>query len=93
MICSFSAGAMAFAKENVVKVLVESESVTFRGNRSYSDSARPLERAIFCEKNGQNYIVYNKQIRKSNSSGANPFDSGVLFYIVCYDEAMTRNSL
>lgn len=28
MICSFSAGAMAFAKENVVKVLVESESVT-----------------------------------------------------------------
>lgn len=56
---------------------------------SIENITQALERAIFCEKNGQNYIVYNEQIRKSNSNGADPFDGGVLFYIVCYDEAIT----
>lgn len=89
MICSFSAGAMAFAKENVVKVLVEPESVTLEEIGLTLILPEHWKGQYSVKKNGQNYIVYNKQIRKSNSSTADPFDGGVLFYIVCYDEAMT----
>lgn len=89
MICSFSAGAMAFAKENVVKVLVEPESVTLEEIGLTMILPDHWKGQYSLKKNGQNYIVYNEQIRKSISSGTDPFDGGVLFYIVCYEEAMT----
>jgi len=89
MVCSFSVGAFAFAREVVVEVPARQETLTLeeinltmilpdRWNGKYS-----------VEKNDRNYVVYNKQIREAVSDGTDPFDGGVLFYIVCYEEVMT----
>jgi hypothetical protein len=41
------------------------------------------------EKDGQNYIFYHTQTRESIGEEGEPFGGGVLFYIVCYEGAMT----
>ena len=87
MVCSFSAGAMAFAKENVVKVLVEPEFVSLEeiGLTMILPDSWKGEYAV--EKNGRNFIIYSNKIR-DGSVRSDAFD-GILFYIVCYDTAMT----
>lgn len=42
------------------------------------------------EKNGQNYVVYNPKMREAVGEGTYLLDGGVLFTIVCYEEAMTE---
>ncbi len=89
MVCSFSAGAFAFGRETVVEVSVEQEMVMLEEINLTLIFPNGWKGKYSVEKAGQNYIVYHTQIRDDISTGADAFDGGVLFYIVCYNEAMT----
>lgn len=89
MICSFSAGTLAFARETVVEVPVEQESAILEEINLTLIFPDDWKEKYSVEKDGQNYIFYHTQIREDVSTGIDAFDGGVLFYIVCYEEAMT----
>lgn len=89
MACSFSAGAMAFARETVVEVPIEQEKAVLAEIHLTLILPDGWKGKYSVEKNGQNYIVYHTQIREDESAGIDPFDGGVLFYIACYEESMT----
>lgn len=83
MACSFSIGALAFTREKVVEVPVEQETVTLEEIGLTLILPDSWKGKYSMEKSGQNYICYQMQVRE-----AGEFD-GILFYIVCYEEAMT----
>lgn len=89
MVCSFSTGAIVFARETVVEVPIEQEMAVLEEIDLTLIFPNEWKGKYFIEKSGQNYIVYHKQIREDVSAGIDAFDGGVLFYIVCYEEAMT----
>lgn len=89
MVCSFSAGAFAFARETVVEVPVEQETATLNEINLTLIFPDEWKGKYSVEKDGQNYIVYHTQVREEVSAGIDAFDGGVLFYIVCYEESMT----
>lgn len=89
MVCSFSVGAFAFAREVVVEVPAKQETLTLEEISLTMILPDSWSGKYSVVKNNQNYIVYNKQIREAVSDGTELFDGGVLFYIVCYEEAMT----
>ena len=86
MVSSFSVGAIAFARE----VPVEQETLELEGVDLTLILPDSWAGQYSVEKYGQNYVVYNSQIRESVSEGIDMFDGGVLFYIVCYEESMTE---
>ena len=86
MVSSFSAGAIAFARE----VPAEHETLELKGVDLTLILPDSWAGQYSVEKYGQNYVVYNSQIREAVSEGIDMFDGGVLFYIVCYDESMTE---
>ena len=86
MISSFSVGAIAFARE----VPVEQETLELEGVDLTLILPNSWAGQYSVDKDGQNYVVYNPQIRKSVSKGIDMVDGGVLFYIVCYEESMTE---
>lgn len=90
MFSSFSVGAMAFAREIIIEVPVEQEIIELEGGSLALIFPDSWKGQYAVEKNGQNYIVYNLEIKKAVSNGISPWDGGVLFTIVCYDEAMTE---
>lgn len=86
---SFSAGAFAFAREVVVEVPAEQETVALEEidlTLILPDSWKGKYSVV---KNGQNYIFYHTKIREAVSTGLGAYDGGALFTIVCYEEAMT----
>lgn len=86
MIFSFSAGAMAFARE----VPAGQETLELEGvdlTLILPDSWAGQYSVV---KYDQNYVVYHTKIREAVSQGIDLFDGGVLFCIVCYDESMTE---
>lgn len=89
MVCSFSAGAFAFVHETMVEVPIEQETVTLEEINLALVFPDDWKGKYSVEKDGQNYIVYHTQTREDASAGIDGFDGGVLFYIVCYEEAMT----
>ncbi len=89
MACSFSAGALAFARETVVEVPIEQETAVLEEINLTLIFPNEWKGKYSVEKDGQNYIIYHTQIREDVSAGIDAFDGGVLFYIVCYEEAMT----
>ena len=89
MACSFSAGALAFARETVVEVPVEQETAVLKEINLTLIFPDEWKGKYAIEKDGQNYIVYHTQIRENVSAGIDAFDGGVLFYIACYGESMT----
>ena len=89
MACGFSVGAFAFAREVVVEVPARQETVTLEEINLTMLLPDSWVGKYSVVKNNQNYIVYNKQIREAVSDGTELFDGGVLFYIVCYEEAMS----
>lgn len=89
MVCSFSAGAFAFARETVVEVPVEQEMIKLEEIDLTLILPDTWKGKYSVETNGQNYIVYHTQIREDVSSGIDAFDGGVLFTIVCHEESMT----
>ena len=89
MTCSFSAGALAFSGKTVVEVPVEKETVTLEEINLTMILPDSWHGKYSVEHDGQNYIVYNPQIREATRKGEDAFDGGILFYIVRYKEAMT----
>lgn len=90
MVSSFSVGALAFAREIIVEVPAEQEIIELEGVNLALIFPDSWKGQYAVEKNGQNYIIYNLQSKKAVSDRIDPWDGGVLFTIVCYDEAMTE---
>lgn len=88
MAFSFSAGALVFARETVIKVPVKQETVTLGEIGLTLVLPDTWKGKYAIEKKENNYIFYNKKTRES----ANGYE-GILFYIVCYDGAMTPEQL
>lgn len=90
---SFSAGALVFAREVVVEVPVRQESLELKdiGLTLLLPDAWSGKYAL--ERDGENYIVYNRQIREALSDGTDEPFGGVLFYIVCYEAAMSPEQI
>ena len=88
MVCSFSAGALAFARETVIEVPVEQETIKLEEINLTLILPDDWKGKYSVETNGQNYIVYHPQIREGFGTEI-AFNGGILFYIVCYEESMT----
>ncbi len=82
MACSFCAGA--FAHATVAEVPAGQETVLLKESNLTLVFPDGWKGKYSIEKNGQNYIIYNTQIREDVCAG-----EGILFYIVCYNESMT----
>ena len=89
MVCSFSAGALAFARETVIEVPVEQETIKLEEINLTLILPDDWRGKYSVEKNGQNYIIYHPQIREGFGTEV-AFNGGILFYIVCYEESMTQ---
>lgn len=90
MISSFSVGASVFAREIIVEVPMEQETLELEDinlTMILPDSWKGMYSVSKYEKN---FVVYNPQIREAVSGGTDIYDGGVLFTIVCYEEAMTE---
>lgn len=90
MVSSFSVGAMAFGREVIIEVPAEQETLELEEINLTLILPDSWAGKYSIEKNGNNFIVYNPQIREAVSNGTDPFDGGVLFTIVCYEESMTE---
>lgn len=89
MVCSFRVGTLVSAHNNKVEVLVEHETLTLDEISLTMILPDSWRGTYSVKKEGQNYIVYNKQIHEAFGSASDDFDGGILFTIVCYNEAMT----
>lgn len=90
MFFSFSVGAVAFAREIIVEVPAEQEILKLEGVNLTLVFPDSWKGQYLVEKNGQNYVIYNPQIREAVTDGIDIWDGGVLFSIVCYEQAMTE---
>lgn len=90
MVASFSVGAIAFAREIIVEVPAEQETLELEGINLTLILPDSWKGQYSAEKNGENFVVYNPQIKEAVSSGTELYDGGVLFTIVCYEESMTE---
>lgn len=90
MASSFSVGAIAFAREIIIEVPAEQESLKLEGVSLTLILPDSWKGQYSAEKNGTNFVVYNPQIKEAVSDGIDLFDGGVLFTIVCYEESMTE---
>lgn len=90
MISSFSVGAIAFAREIIVEVPAKQETLELEDIDLTLILPDSWKGQCSAEKSGENFIVYNPQIKEAVSSGAGSYDGGVLFTIVCYGESMTE---
>ncbi len=88
MACSFRAGAVAFAREIVVEVPVEQETVSLEEINLTLILPDDWKGKYSVEKNGQNYIIYHPQVREGFGTET-AFNGGILFSIVCHRESMT----
>ena len=86
MVCSFGVGATAFAKEVVVEVPVEQETITIEklGLTLILPDSWEGKYALECTDNGE-YHVYDPAIRKAMGGSG-----GMLFYIMLWDEQLTK---
>lgn len=83
IVSSFSVGAIAFAREIIIEVPAKQETLELEGVNLTLILPDSWEGQYSVEKNGNNFIVYNPQIRETNNGG-------VLFTIVSYEESMTE---
>lgn len=90
MVFSFSMGAIAFAREIIIEVPAKQETLELEGVNLNLILPNSWENQYSIEKNGNNFIVYNPQIREAFSDGTDIFDGGVLFTIISYEESMTE---
>ena len=88
MVCSFGAGAFAFARETVIEVPMEQETIKLEEINLTLILPDDWKGKYSVEKNGQNYIIYHPQIREGFGTEI-AYTGGILFYIVCHEESMT----
>ena len=95
MACSFCVGAFAFARETVVEVPIEQETLTIEAlglTLILPDSWKgryALEQSEFAEV----YQVYNPAIRKALVGDDESLTGGMLFYIRRWDEQLTKEQV
>ena len=92
MACSFTVGAYAFAKEVVVEVPVKQETITIEklGLTLILPDSWEGKYALEHTDTGD-FHVYAPAIRKAmGGSSAEPLSGGMLFYIMLWDEQLTK---
>ena len=85
MVSGFGVGAIAFARETIVEVPVEQETLELEGINLTLILPDSWKGQYSVEKRGENFDVYIPEIR-GNEAGY----EGILFTIVCYEESMTE---
>ena len=92
MVCSFSVGALVFAREVIVEIPKEQETITMEKiglTMILPDSWN--DKYAFEENEYGEYIVYNPNIREEFNRENNDVNSGgMLFYIKKWDEQLTE---
>ncbi|MCM1184083.1 MAG: hypothetical protein NC337_11995 [Roseburia sp.] len=89
VVCGFCIGGFLILRPTAEEPAVRQETVTLEDiglTLIFPDSWRGKYSIV---QNDSSYIVYNTQIREAVSEGIDPFDGGVLFSIVCYEEVLT----
>ena len=85
MVSGFGVGAIAFARETIVEVPVEQETLELEGINLTLILPDSWKGQYSVEKRGENFDVYIPEIREKTAGY-----EGILFTIVCYEESMTE---
>lgn len=85
MVSGFGVGAIAFARETIVEVPVEQETLELEGINLTLILSDSWKGQYSVEKRGENFDVYIPEIREKTAGY-----EGILFTIVCYEESMTE---
>lgn len=96
MACSFTVGALAFAKETVVEVPVEQESIEIEviGLTLILPDSWKGKYAFEQDSDFKEYYVYNPAIREAVGGDSETLLSGgMLFYIKLWDDQLTKEQV
>ena len=96
MVCSFTVGAVAFAKETIVEVPVEQETITIEeiGLTLILPDSWKGKYAFEQENDFKEYHVYNPAIREAMGGDSETLLSGgMLFYLKLWDEQLTKEQV
>ena len=96
MVCSFTVGALAFAKETIVEVPVEQETITIEeiGLTLILPDSWKGKYAFEQENDFKEYHVYNPAIREAMGGDSETLLSGgMLFYLKLWDEQLTKEQV
>ena len=85
MVSGFGVGAIAFARETIVEVPVEQETLELEGINLTLILPDSWKGQYSVEKRGENFDVYIPEIREKTAGY-----EGILFTVVCYEESMTE---
>lgn len=96
MVCSFTVGALAFAKETIVEVPVEQETITIEeiGLTLILPDRWKGKYAFEQGNTFKEYYVYNPAIREAIGGDSETLLSGgMLFYLKLWDEQLTKEQV
>ena len=96
MVCSFTVGTLAFAKETIVEVPVEQETITIEeiGLTLILPDSWKGKYAFEQENDFKEYHVYNPAIREAMGGDSETLLSGgMLFYLKLWDEQLTKEQV
>lgn len=96
MVCSFTVGALAFAKETIVEVPVEQETITIEeiGLTLILPDRWKGKYAFEQDNDFKEYHVYNPAIREAMGGDSETLLSGgMLFYLKLWDEQLTKEQV
>ena len=96
MVCSFTVGALAFAKETIVEVPVEQETITIEeiGLTLILPDSWKGKYAFEQDNDLKEYHVYNPAIREAMGGDSETLLSGgMLFYLKLWDEQLTKEQV
>ncbi len=96
MVCSFTVGALAFAKEAIVEVPVEQETITIEeiGLTLILPDSWKGKYAFEQDNDFKEYYVYNPAIREAMGGDSETLLSGgMLFYLKLWDEQLTKEQV
>ena len=96
MVCSFTVGTLAFAKETIVEVPVEQETITIEeiGLTLILPDSWKGKYALEQDNDFKEYHVYNPAIREAIGGDSETLLSGgVLFYLKLWDDQLTKEQV
>lgn len=96
MVCSFTVGAVAFAKEIVVEVPVEQETIELKeiGLTLILPDTWKGKYALEYDADFKEYYIYNPDIREAMGGNSETLLSGgMLFYLKLWDEQLTKEQV
>ena len=96
MVCSFTVGALAFAKETIVEVPVEQETITIEeiGLTLILPDSWKGKYAFEQDNTFKEYYVYSPAIREAIGGDSEPLLSGgMLFYLKLWDDQLTKEQV